>query len=146
MPKRALRSVAPVARARQTIELAVVGAHLEGQPLHRELLELGARLESRTRSAPHYRLFALPGTVPAKPGLIRVSSGGSSIELEVYRLDAAAFGHFVTGVSAPLGIGNVELESGQWVKGFVCESIATEGATDISHFGGWRAYLASQQS
>jgi len=146
LPKRALRSVAPVARARQTIELAVVGAHLEGQPLHRELLELGARLESRTRSAPHYRLFALAGTVPAKPGLIRVSSGGSSIEVEVYRLDAAAFGHFVTGVSAPLGIGNLELESGQWVKGFLCESVATEGATDISDFGGWRAYLASRQS
>ncbi|HKO93221.1 MAG TPA: hypothetical protein VJU61_18825, partial [Polyangiaceae bacterium] len=145
-PRRALRSMAPVARARQTIQLAVVGAHLEGQPLHRELLELGARLESRTRSASQYQLFALPGTVPAKPGLVRVSSGGSAIEVEVYRLDAAAFGHFVAGVAAPLGIGNVELENGQWVKGFVCESVATEGATDISHFGGWRAYLASSQS
>jgi allophanate hydrolase len=145
-PKRTLRSVAPVARARQTIQLAVVGAHLEGQPLHRELLELGARLESRTRSAPQYRLFALAGTVPPKPGLIRASAGGSSIELEVYRLDPTAFGQFVSTVAAPLGIGNVELESGQWVKGFVCESVATEGATEISQFGGWRAYLASRQS
>jgi allophanate hydrolase len=143
-PARRARAVAPVARARQSIQLAVVGAHLSGQPLHRELVELGARLESSTRSAPRYRLYALAGTVPAKPGLVRVSSGGSAIELEVYRLDAAAFGQFVTGVAAPLGIGNVELDSGEWVKGFLCESIATEGATEISHFGGWRAYLAAR--
>jgi allophanate hydrolase len=144
VPRRATRAVAPVARARQSIRLAVVGAHLSGQPLHRELLELGARLESSTKSAPCYRLYALAGTVPAKPGLVRVSSGGSSIELEVYRLDAAAFGQFVAGVGAPLGIGNVELDGGEWVKGFLCESLATEGATEITHFGGWRAYLAAR--
>ncbi len=138
-------ATSPGARLRQSIRLAVVGAHLSGQPLHRELVELGARLELATRSGPHYRLYALAGTVPAKPGLVRVSSGGSSIELEVYRLDAAAFGQFVAQVGAPLGIGNVELEGGDWVKGFLCEAIATEGAEEISHFGGWRGYLASRR-
>jgi hypothetical protein len=122
----------------------VVGAHLSGQPLHRELVELGARLEQSTRSAARYRLYALAGTVPAKPGLVRVSSGGSAIELEVYRLDAAGFGQFVSAVAAPLGIGNVELDGGEWVKGFLCEPIATEGAAEITHFRGWRAYLASR--
>jgi allophanate hydrolase len=144
-PRRLPPAVAPVARVQQSIRLAVVGAHLRGQPLHRELVELGARLESATRSAPCYRLFALAGTLPAKPGLVRTGSGGSSIELEVYRLDAAGFGHFVAGVAAPLGIGNVQLESGDWVKGFLCESLATEGATEITQFGGWRAYLAAQR-
>lgn len=131
-------------RARQSIRLAVVGAHLSGQPLHRELVELGARLELATRTAPRYRLYALANTAPAKPGLMRVSSGGTGIELEVYRLDAAAFGQFVANVGEPLGIGNVELESGEWVKGFLCEAIATEGAREISQFGGWRGYLAAR--
>jgi allophanate hydrolase len=143
-PRRAARAVEAVPRVRQSIRLAVVGAHLSGQPLHRELVELGARLERSTRSAARYRLFALAGTLPAKPGLVRSSSGGSAIELEVYRLDAAGFGQFVAGVAAPLGIGNVELENGDWVKGFLCESLATEGAAEITQFGGWRAYLAAR--
>jgi allophanate hydrolase len=142
---RPVRVPAPVPRTQQAIRLAVVGAHLRGQPLHRELTELGARFEQSTKSAPCYRLFALSGTVPAKPGLLRQSSGGVAIELEVYRLDAASFGQFTAGVGAPLGIGNVELENGEWVKGFLCEGMASEGAADISHFGGWRAYLAARK-
>jgi allophanate hydrolase len=27
------------------------------------------------------------------------------------------------------------------VQGFVCEQYAVKDAADISHFGGWRAYL-----
>ena len=141
-PGRSTSAVVP--RTLQSISVAVVGAHLSGQPLHRELVELGARLELSTRTAPRYRLYALAGTVPAKPGLVRTSAPAGAIELEVYRLDAAAFGQFVSAVGAPLGIGNLELEDGRWVKGFLCEAHATEGATDITHFGGWRAYLASR--
>jgi allophanate hydrolase len=29
------------------------------------------------------------------------------------------------------------------VKGFLVEAAATEGARDISDYGGWRAFLAS---
>jgi allophanate hydrolase len=143
-PARRARVPAPVPRIEQSIRLTVVGAHLRGQPLHRELVELGARFEQCVRTAPHYRLYALAGTVPAKPGLVRQREGGSAIELEIYRLDAESFGAFTANVGAPLGIGNVELENGEWVKGFVCEAAATEGAVDISHWGGWRAYLASR--
>jgi allophanate hydrolase len=143
-PRLSTGAVAPRPRSLQSISVAVVGAHLSGQPLHRELLELGARLELSTRTTPCYRLYALAGTVPAKPGLVRISAPAGAIELEVYRLDAAAFGQFVAAVGAPLGIGNVELEDGRWVKGFLCEPHATEGATDITHLGGWRAYLASR--
>jgi len=128
----------------QSIRLAVVGAHLEGQPLHYQLTELGARLEQATVTSPHYRLFALDGTVPAKPGLERQSLGGGSIQLEVYSLDPAGFGQFVAQVAQPLCIGNVELASGEWVKGFLCEPIATERARDITALGGWRAYLATK--
>jgi allophanate hydrolase len=140
--RRGARAVPPVPRVFQSIRLAVVGAHLQGQPLHHQLLELGAHFEGATQTAPHYRLYALDGTVPAKPGLLRQSRGGAAIEVEVYALDPAAFGQFVAMVAQPLSIGNVELGSGEWVKGFLCESLAAEKATEITELGGWRAYLA----
>jgi urea carboxylase/allophanate hydrolase len=43
----------------------------------------------------------------------------------------------------PLAIGSLELKDGSWVRGFVCEPSGVQGATDITHFGGWRAYTKS---
>lgn len=123
------------------IKLAVVGAHLRGQPLNRQLLELGAVFVEETRTAPKYRLFALPNTSPPKPGLVREDEG-VEIEVEVWALSAAAFGRFVAAIPAPLGIGTVELRSGETVKGFLCEGFAVREAEEISRFGGWRGYLA----
>jgi allophanate hydrolase len=126
------------------VKLAVVGAHLSGLPLNHELTQLGARLERAARTAPRYRLFALPGTKPPKPGMMRVTSEpGYAIELEVWTLAASAFGAFVAGIPSPLGIGRIELEDGEWVQGFVCESWALSDAQEVSKFGGWRAYMAS---
>jgi allophanate hydrolase len=126
---------------REGIQLAVVGAHLRGQPLNRQLLELGAVFVEATRTSARYRLFALLNTTPPKPGLVREEEG-AEIEVEVWELSEAAFGRFVAAIPAPLGIGTVELKSGETVKGFLCEGHAIRGAEDISHFGGWRGYLA----
>jgi allophanate hydrolase len=124
--------------------VAVVGAHLTGLPLNRELTARGARLVRRASTAPRYRLFALPGTTPPKPGMVRTSGDGHAIELEVWELSLAAFGAFVAGVPSPLSIGTIELDDGEPVHGFLCEAVATTGAEDISRFGGWRRYLASR--
>jgi allophanate hydrolase len=122
--------------------LAVVGAHLRGQPLNRELTSRGARFVRAARTADCYRLYALPGTTPPKPGMVRVAPGGGSpIELEVWALSPAAWGEFVGGIPSPLGIGTLALEDGSKVKGFLCESAALAGAEDITRFRGWRAYL-----
>jgi allophanate hydrolase len=126
-----------------TLPIAVVGAHLSGLPLNGQLLERGARLRERTRTAPHYRLFALPGTRPPKPGLQRCSEGGNAIELEVWDLPLAEAGSFLALVPSPLCLGSLELADGSVVHGFLCEAHALATAQDISHFGGWRAYLAS---
>jgi allophanate hydrolase len=123
--------------------IAVVGAHMSDLPLNRELTELGGRLERATTTAPHYRLYALPGGPPHRPGLLRVADGGGAVKLEVWSLPKGALGHFVSGIPAPLGIGTIALEDGSTVQGFVCESYATAGARDITSFGGWRAYLKS---
>jgi allophanate hydrolase len=121
--------------------LAVVGAHLSGEPLNGQLLELGARFVRRARTSPHYRLFELPDTTPSKPGLIRSPTAeGVAIELELWRLSLDAFGAFVSRISAPLCIGSIELEHGERVHGFLCEPHAVLRARDISAFGGWRAF------
>jgi allophanate hydrolase len=125
--------------------VAVVGAHLSGQPLNYQLTELGARLVRTCRTAPRYRLYALPGTTPPKPGLLRAPAGadGAAIEVEVWRMDRARFGDFYARVPPPLCFGTIELEDGTSVSGFLCEAHATGGARDISALGGWRKYLAS---
>ena len=123
------------------LPIAVVGAHLSGLPLNGQLLERGATLAERTRTAPRYRLYELQGTQPRKPGLVRVSAGGESIELEVWLMPEAAVGSFLALVPAPLGLCSVELADGRRVHGFLCEPVALEGALDITAYGGWRAWL-----
>ncbi len=127
------------------VRLAVVGAHLTGQPLNWQLADRGGQLLSRTRTAATYRLFALPGTVPPKPGLLHDPTAGAQIEVEVWALSAEAFGTFVADVPPPLTIGTVTLADGTGVKGFLCESFAVAGGTEITAFGGWRAYLAARR-
>jgi allophanate hydrolase len=125
------------------IPVAVVGAHLTGQPLNWQLTERGARLIETTRTAPGYRLYALAGSVPPKPGLVRDEAfHGPGIELEVWAVPADRFGGYVAAVPVPLGIGNATLEDGRSVKCFICEPYAIAGATEITQFGGWRKYLA----
>lgn len=124
------------------VVLAVAGAHLSGQPLNFQLTDRGAELVGPARTAPSYRLFALQ-TEPPKPGVVRVSEGGVSLELELWRLAAAAFGDFVASLPAPMAIGSIALDDGTEVRGFLVEPIAVDGAQDISSYGGWRAFRAA---
>lgn len=125
------------------VKLAVVGAHLSGMPLNGQLTERDAHLLQSTTTSADYRFYALPGTTPAKPGLLRVARGtGAPIAVEVWDMPLRHYGSFVALIPAPLGIGTLELASGERVQGFVCEHEATLDALDITEHGGWRAYLA----
>jgi allophanate hydrolase len=124
------------------VYVAVVGAHLSGQPLNWQLTDRHARLIGAARTAPRYQLYALPGTTPPKPGLVQSAEGGAAIELEVWEMSVEAFGSFVAAIPPPLGIGTIALEDGRQVKGFLCEEVALRDARNISHFGGWRAFSA----
>ena len=129
--------------ADESIQIAVVGAHLSGMALNGELTTLGARLVSTTATAPDYKLYALKGTTPPKPGMLRVAPGaGAAIALEVWTLSPAAFGRFVAAIPQPLSIGTITLADGARVKGFLVEPAALDGARDITQLGGWRAYMA----
>ncbi len=125
-------------------EVAVVGAHLSGQPLHRQLTDLGAGFVRAARTSTDYRLYALPDTVPVKPGLVRRAAGtGAPIDVEVYVMSAEALGILLAGIPSPLGLGRIGLDDGSECLGFVCEDVGTVGATDITEFGGWRAYVGA---
>ena len=141
-------ALAPVLKspAAGEVALVVVGAHLSGLPLNGELRALGARLLETARTAPNYRLYALDGTSPPKPGLLRVDGGqGTSIEIEVWALSVESFGRFVAAVPPPLSIGTVKLQDGRGLKGFLLEAAAAAGARDISSFGGWRKFMAAEK-
>lgn len=126
------------------IPLAVVGAHLSGMPLNHQLTDRRARLLRTTLTAPTYRLYALNGTQPPKPGLLRVAEGqGAGIEVEIWAVPVAQLGSLVAAIPSPLGIGRLMLADGGEVCGFVCEPFAVADAEDITRLGGWRAYAAS---
>jgi allophanate hydrolase len=129
------------------IELAVVGAHLSGLPLNCELTERGGRFLRAVATRPDYRFYALPGGPPQRPGLLRTEEGaGGPIDTEVWALPPSAFGEFVAGIPAPLGIGTLKLADGTTPKGFLVEAAGIEGATDITESGGWRGYLAKRSA
>lgn len=126
------------------VAVAVVGAHLSGMPLNGQLTERGAKLVRTTRTAMHYKFYALPGTTPPKPGLVRTdSAAGSGIEVEIWAMPVEHYGSFVALVPAPLSIGTLKLADGSTVQGFLCEPYAVDGATEITHLGGWRNYMAT---
>ncbi len=127
------------------VRLAVVGAHLTGMPLNVQLQERKALFVESTFTAKNYRLFALPNTTPPKPGLIRTEAEGAEIIVELWDVPVQHFGSFVALIPAPLGIGTLTLNDGREVKGFICEGAAVNDAKDITHLGGWRAYIKTLQ-
>jgi allophanate hydrolase len=124
------------------VDVAVCGAHMSGLPLNAQLTSRGAWLLEATQTTAEYRLYALPGGPPYRPGLVRVGSQGAAIEIEIWRMPVEHFGSFVAGIPSPLGIGRLRIANGTEVSGFVCESHALTQAADITRFGGWRRYLA----
>ena len=144
MPRAYQPAAAPAAPVlRSHVHLAVVGAHLSGLPLNGQLTERRARLLACARTAPCYRLYALDDGAVPRPGMVRSRAGeGGAIEVEVWELAVEQFGSFVAEVAPPLGIGTIELENGEPVKGFVCEHYAVQGKIEITQWGGWRSWLA----
>ncbi|MDX3381552.1 allophanate hydrolase [Streptomyces niveiscabiei] len=122
------------------VQLAVVGAHLTGQPLNPQLLSLGATLNRTTTTAPAYRLHAL-NTTPPKPGLVHVGEGGAAIETEIWNIPPEGLGHLLSALPRPMTLGKVDLTDGTQVPGFLCEPSALGNAEDITTYGGWRSYL-----
>lgn len=139
------RSNTPHYQSAEHIEVAVCGAHLSGMALNGQLTERGGFLKRNTRTASNYRLYALAGGPPYRPGLVRDDAAGAPIEVEVWQLPADTYASFAQGIPSPLGIGKVELEDGSMVSGFICEPYAVANATEITEYSGWRSYVAASK-
>ena len=140
-----LAAGSPAASSGNEFAIAVCGAHMSGLPLNHELTSRGARFVRAARTSSDYRFYALAGGPPYRPGLVRQEEGGAAIDLEIWSMPKREVGGFMAGIPAPLSIGTVELDDGTSVKGFLCESLGTQGGADITGHGGWRAYMATLQ-
>lgn len=126
---------------KESIDLAVCGLHMEDMALNSQLIELDAKFAGTRNTSRDYKLVKL-NTTPEKPGLIRVKEDGKSIEVEVYKMPVSSFGKFLTKVKQPLAIGDIELEDGQTVKGFICEGYVRKESLDISDYKSFRKYMS----
>jgi allophanate hydrolase len=124
-------------------QIVVCGAHMQGLPLNHQLTDRGAVLLEQCQSSADYKLIALPGGPPHRPGMLRVNENGKAIDVEVWRLPVDQLGSFLQGIPQPLGLGKVELYDGRWEIGFICEGNIASESEDISEHGGWRAYLSN---
>ena len=133
----------PKPAATDGLTLAVCGAHMDGLPLNHQLIERGAIYLGAATTTDSYRFYALAGDPPARPGLVKGTTGsGAPIAVELWSLPFETVGSFLKGIPAPLGIGTVDLSDGRQVKGFICEAEAIADSTDITQLGDWRRYLA----
>ena len=116
------------------MRIAVVGAHLSGQPLNHQLTSRGATLvgdDDDGAGLPAVR--AGDRSAEAGPGARRRrSTAPARSRSRCGSSTPPAFGSFVDEIPAPLGIGRVLLADGTDVAGFLCEPIALDGAPDIT--------------
>ncbi len=115
---------------------------MSGMSLNHELTSRGARFLEAAKASDAYRLYALAGGPPSRPGLVRGEPGsGSEIDLEIWAVPLKEVGSFLVTIPAPLGLGTLGLSDGRTVQGFVCEAAGVAGAEDITGLKGWRAYI-----
>ena len=101
------------------------------------------KLIKHTKTAAIYALYALKNQdMSLRPGLRHVSQG-HEIEVSVWDIPLSEFANFVMAIAAPLGLGNIQLSDGNWIKGFIFEDYALDSAKDISEYGSWQNYRES---
>lgn len=130
------------------IELVVCGGHMKDMALNEQLTRLGGHFVRDVRTQNSYKMVAFEGLSPPRPGIFKDFRSGTSIQCELWSLPKSNFADFLQNVKAPLGIGDVELFDGEFVKGFLCQSSeaeAMENVVDITDIGCWRSYLNSKQ-
>jgi gamma-glutamylcyclotransferase (GGCT)/AIG2-like uncharacterized protein YtfP len=119
--------------------LAVNGTLMRGLELNATLTSVGARFVRETRTAPIYRLWSIDDRHPA---MLRVSSGGAAIAVEVWSVPGEGLASILLEEPPGLCIGKVRLEGDEETLGVLGEPALCEGQREITPYGGWRAYMA----
>lgn len=126
----------------ETLKLAVNGTLMSGLALNQNLVTVGATFLYEATTTPNYRLWSINDVHPA---MVRVSAGGTTVALEVWAVPTAGLIQVLQQEPPGLCIGKVTLSTGEEVLGVLGEPILCEGQTEITAYGGWRAYTASRQ-
>jgi hypothetical protein len=124
----------------ETLKLAVNGTLMRGLALNPNLLNVGATFNCETQTEPAYRLWSIQDQYPA---MVRVTTGGVAIAVEVWDVPLAGLGSILTQEPSGLAIGKVKLANGEIVLGVIGEPLTVEGQLEITEFGGWRSYCRS---
>ncbi len=125
------------------ILLAVNGTLMRGLELNPNLLAVSATFVEETRTVAEYRLWTIGDRHPA---MVRVTQGGVSVAVELWAVPPAGLATVLLQEPPGLSIGKVRLADGRTVLGVLGEPALCEGQTEISHHGGWRAYVAAQSA
>ena len=126
----------------ETLKLAVNGTLMRGLALNQNLVTVGATFLYEATTTPDYRLWSINDVHPA---MVRVSDGGTTVALEVWAVPTAGLIQVLQQEPPGLCIGKVTLSTGEEVLGVLGEPILCEGQTEITAYGGWRAYIESRQ-
>jgi gamma-glutamylcyclotransferase (GGCT)/AIG2-like uncharacterized protein YtfP len=121
--------------------IAVNGTLMRGLELNGNLLAAGARFVRETRTAPTYRLWSIGDRHPA---MLRVATGGVAVAVEVWDVPAGGIAEILASEPPGLCVGKVTLEDGSEALGVLGEPLLCEGQREITHHGGWRAYVAAR--
>jgi len=122
--------------------LFVNGTLMRGLALHPNLD--GATFLEEIATAPRYRLHSIGDR---HPGMHAVERGGVAVLGELYRLPDHVLERVVRGEPPGLYVGSVELADGRVVPGILYDPQQLRPTDrDISHHGGWRAYIASEST
>lgn len=124
------------------IELAVNGTLMRGLALNKNLRAVNAEFVREAETAPVYRLWSISDRHPA---MMRAEQDGASIALEIWALPAPAIATVLLQEPPGLCIGRIELRDGTTVLGVLGEPYLCRSGREITHLGGWRAYIASPE-
>ena len=96
------------------VQLAVNGTLMRGLELNENLVAVGARFDREATTAPSYRLWSIEDRHPA---MVRTSTGGAAVAVEVWSVPAAGLATLLLGEPPGLCVGKVRLADGQDVLG-----------------------------
>jgi gamma-glutamylcyclotransferase (GGCT)/AIG2-like uncharacterized protein YtfP len=125
------------------ILLAVNGTLMRGLELNPNLLAAGGRFVREAHTEAAYRLWSIEDRHPA---MVRLNKGGAKVAVEIWSVPAEGLASILMNEPTGLTIGKIRLEDGSQVLGVLGEPALCESQTDITAFGGWRAYTASRAS
>ena len=122
------------------LAFAVNGTLMRGLERSANLVAAGAVFDREARTAACYRLWSIDDVHPA---MLRASSGGQPIAVEIWLVPPAGIASILLTEPDGLCVGRLVLDDATEVLGVLAEPALVEGRREITHYGGWRAYLAA---